>query len=199
MKIPAWIYIGVITLIGVVFVVVLARAKSDDLNAYERDMVDLAKELGLDEAQFTEDMQSQEVKDKVAADEAEALELLDGRASTPSIFIDGTQYQFAGYESFKSIIESKVTDAETNGTLPVEVVTFTDFNCPACAQFDISKQRLMGEMDPTEVDFVSKHLPFLKESSDYYAYAAEAAGKQDKFHEFGKKIYSKIHGISYEE
>ena len=76
----------------------------DLLFARQEDMSDtlwmeLAKELKLDEVQFTTDMKSQAVKDKIANDKADGVAL--GINSTPTFFLNGIKMPPMSLEEFK--------------------------------------------------------------------------------------------------
>lgn len=61
--------------------------------------IELAKELKLDEGQFTTDMKSQAVKDKIANDKADGAAL--GINSTPTFFLNGIKMPPMNLDEFK--------------------------------------------------------------------------------------------------
>ena len=66
-----------------------------------------AEEVGLDMDQFSSDSQSPEVKARVDADMAQAMEL--GVSGTPSFFINGRFLSGAQpYESFQRMIDEEL-------------------------------------------------------------------------------------------
>ena len=63
-----------------------------------------AEQLGLDIEQFKQDVDSQEVKDRVVSDRDTGIRL--GVNSTPTFFLNGEKIQNPrGYEAFKSLLD----------------------------------------------------------------------------------------------
>ncbi len=186
-KIPSWAYIGIVAVIGIVFLGALVATQQASLTAQEKDMVDLAVRLGLDEEKFKTDLTGKEVKNIVDTQKSEAEALQPGGISTPAVFIDGIRYENSSYGELKSFLEKKIAEASEE-ELPVVVDVFTDYNCPACANFAPFKKALAIELGD-DVQVNSKHSPFLRPSSTIYAQAAEAARMQSKFDEFDKELY----------
>lgn len=196
-KIPSWIYIAVVAVISVGFIAVLVVARSDELNAAQQDMVEVAEGLDMDIEKFEQDLLSDAVVEEVDAHlaEAEALNV----TGTPSVFINDVQYEFgqvATYETFKSVIENILATTD-EADLPISIVTFEDYNCPSCARFEPVKYAMVDEFGD-QIDLYSKHYPFLRDSSRTFAEAAEAARMQDKFDEFSQALFIRQHSADYE-
>lgn len=68
---------------------------------------DYAKRLGLDEAQFTQDLTSPELKDRVMRD-AKAGQVL-GISSTPTFFVNGKKVVMQGSQSLKQAIDQALS------------------------------------------------------------------------------------------
>ncbi|MEP7103168.1 MAG: thioredoxin domain-containing protein [Candidatus Dojkabacteria bacterium] len=193
MKISFGQMLVILTILGGIGILgVLVINKSNDIEAKYREVVDvfaIAKDLGLNIDQFKKDIDSKEVKDKVANDKAEATTRLNGSVYTPSIFIEGTEYKLQTLGDLETKLDATVTDSDH----PVLVEEFFDFNCPHCYEFEpyaLQVQEKFGD----KINFEMRYLPFLRPSSDTYAQAAEAAKKQGKYSEFTAILFSKIHG-----
>lgn len=66
-----------------------------------------AKEIGLDETKFKDDLENFRQIDKIRADKADGDAL--GVSATPTFFINGTKYQgVLSYNDFKNLIEQKL-------------------------------------------------------------------------------------------
>jgi protein-disulfide isomerase len=75
------------------------------------DLDKYAKEIGLDMARFTQDMDDPKVKDEVLTDQKVANSL--GASGTPSFFINGRQLVGAQpFDKFKELIEEEIKKAD---------------------------------------------------------------------------------------
>ena len=193
MKISFGQILVILTIVGGIGILgVLIANKSNDIEARYKEVVDvfaLARDVGLDVEQFKKDIDSQEVKDKVANDKSEATTRLNGGTYTPAIFIQGEEYKLQTLES----LEAKLTEVIATTSEPVLVEEFFDFNCPHCYEFEPYVDSVKAKFG-NKVNFEQRNLPFLKPSSTTYAQAAEAARKQGKFDSFVKSLFNKIHG-----
>jgi protein-disulfide isomerase len=74
----------------------------------------------------------------------------------------------------------------------VTVVEFSDFQCPACATYFPVVSQLSGEMGD-DLQLVYKHFPLTTSHPNALsaAWAAEAAGRQDKFWEMHDLLFSR--------
>jgi protein-disulfide isomerase len=72
----------------------------------------------------------------------------------------------------------------------IKVIEYSDFQCPACRQFEAVGHDLT-EMYGDRVGFAYRHFPLRQvfAQSDLAAQATEAAGKQGKFWEMSEKIF----------
>jgi len=75
-----------------------------------------------------------------------------------------------------------------NQTLPVKVDVYVDYNCPHCADFEPYVREVVTTYGD-KVQLNEKNLPFLADSSTTYAYAVEAARKQDKFDDYSYDLF----------
>lgn len=180
MKISFGQILVIVTILGGIGLLgVLISNKSSDIESKYREVVDvfaLARDVGLNVDQFKTDIDSQEVKDKVKADKADADARLNNAVYTPAIFIDGEEYKLATLSDLKTKLEGMISAS----TKPILVEEFFDFNCPHCYEFEeyaIDVQKTFGD----KINYEMRNLPFLKPSSTTYAQAAEAAGKQGKY------------------
>ncbi len=201
MKLNPIVGIIVTLLVGTGLLGALIISKKDEIKQGS-DIVEIASKLGMDADQFIADFESEEVANTVESQRVDALDRLGGTASTPTVFINNELFerQVAGdiEENIKlQIASSKEANSEIK--LPIKVEIFEDYNCPHCAEFQDELHDLIEAFDSKDVDFQLKHLPFLKDSSERYAKAAEAARKQDKFYEYSLELYMMLHpGTSYE-
>src|SRR5437773_558427 len=70
-----------------------------------------AKELGLDVAKFKKDMESEETKKRIKAEQDEAAKY--GARGTPAFFINGRYFSGAQpYEAFKKMVDEEVAAAD---------------------------------------------------------------------------------------
>jgi protein-disulfide isomerase len=78
-----------------------------------------------------------------------------------------------------------------NPNAPVVLVEYSDFQCPACAYYALMVSKLISEY-PDKTLFVYRHFPLasIHKNAHLASYAAEAAGKQDKFWEMYEKIFA---------
>jgi protein-disulfide isomerase len=184
--------------IGFAGLMLLVLSKDSNIESKYREVVnvfDIAKELQLDEQKFKQDIDSETIHNRVADMEEDVTNRLNGAASTPAVFVNGAAYNLREFEAIKDDLELVKTESETNPEVkfPVDMEVFIDYNCTHCATFELVVEQMQAEL--SEYATVSvKHLPFLKASSDTYAYAAEAAREQGKFNEFNSALFKKIHG-----
>lgn len=101
-----------------------------------------------------------------------------------------------GFGFLMFLANQKNNQSVVNATLPVDVEVYVDFNCPHCAEFEpfVTAAR---EKYGDKVNIKVKMLPFLTsgqnpDTSAEYAYAALAAGKQNKKEEFTELLFKWI-------
>jgi protein-disulfide isomerase len=76
-----------------------------------------------------------------------------------------------------------------NASSTVEVVEFSDFQCPACRAYFPLVEQLIADYG-SNFKFVYKHYPLPQHAhAEEAAYAAEAAGLQGKFFEMYRKLF----------
>jgi protein-disulfide isomerase len=78
-----------------------------------------------------------------------------------------------------------------NENATVKIVEYSDFQCPACAQFWPVVEEVMAEYGD-QVSFEYKHFPLIQihPFAQPAAYAAEAAGQQGKFYEYADLLFA---------
>ncbi len=85
-------------------------------------------------------------------------------------------------------------DLKTKGpkAAPIQIVEYSDFECPACARAEASVQKVMA--DPAfsgKIRFVYRHFPLSGHRWSGLAHqAAECANEQRKFWEYHDKLYA---------
>lgn len=199
-KSPATLGIIATLVIGIVFLFVIIISQRDNIKNGS-DVAILASDLGMNKEQFLADMESDAVKKIVEDERADGLNRLNGRASTPSIFINGVQFTRQTNTDFEEKLDSLVSEAKAGSetvTLPINVEIFEDYNCSACAQFQYQIHDIEVKFSKSEVNLQKKHLPFLKDTSEKYARAAEAARLQGKFDQYHIELYTLAQGIKYD-
>ncbi len=106
-----------------------------------------------------------------------ALFSLGGGSSTPTTSVD----------------QSKLVKADSHkqGSGPVTLVEFGDYQCPSCGVAFPTIQKLQTEYDG-KITFVFRHFPLttIHKNAMIGAEAAESAGSQGKYFEMHDKLYS---------
>jgi protein-disulfide isomerase len=78
-----------------------------------------ARQIGLDMDQYSKDIASQELKDRIERDRKAGQKL--GLTGTPTFFLNGKKIDNPrGYEDFKALIQSTISKANTNDEPSVE-------------------------------------------------------------------------------
>lgn len=78
----------------------------------------------------------------------------------------------------------------STSTVPVTIIEYSDFQCPACGLYYPLVERLLRE-NPTEVKLVYRHYPLAKHPNAIpAAKASEAAGRQGKFWEMYRMLFN---------
>jgi protein-disulfide isomerase len=84
-------------------------------------------------------------------------------------------------------------DAPTIGTGKVEIVEFSDFQCPYCQRFfkDAYKQIKSNYIDTGKVKLIFRQFPLsFHQNAQKAAEAAECASRQGKFEEYHDKLFT---------
>lgn len=77
-----------------------------------------------------------------------------------------------------------------NVSAPVQVITYLDFECPFCFQFQSTITRIKGEFG-SDIVIAVRHFPLSNHPQALpAAIAAECAGNQDKFFEMYQELFS---------
>lgn len=77
-------------------------------------------------------------------------------------------------------------------TAPVTIVTFVDFQCPACRVFALGAERSVRDRYPRLVRWIVRNLPLQYHRLAYpAAKAAECAGRQDQFETMYNNLFEK--------
>lgn len=81
---------------------------------------------------------------------------------------------------------------------PITIVEYSDFQCPFCARFHPTLQQMMKDYDG-KVRWVYRHFPLsFHEEAENAAEAAECAGEQGKFWEYGDKLVENYSSLGEE-
>jgi len=188
------------------------------------DLLDHAKQLGLDLMTFRQALDNQTYQPIVERDLAEAKAL--GVATTPTVFINGRRMVGPqGYAAVQAVIDSVLAGIPRRRSLPTEVIApgpaqeinlehapakgpaaapvsvveFSDFECPFCAEV-VPVVRELLKAYPTQVRLSFKHfpLPFHKHAALAHE-AALAAGEQGKFWEMHDLLFAGQGAMSHED
>jgi protein-disulfide isomerase len=164
-------------------------------NAQRDDLIGYAKRLGLDAARFEKDLDSDAVKQMIAADVAEGTRL--GVSGTPTYTINGRVY--SGTRSFVELEELAVKEeararavaeiaddlmARGPSAAPVTLEVFIDLQSPVSTPaFDIVNQLLARY--PTAVHVQFRNFPLAFHPQARLAHEAAMTGARDgRFWEF---------------
>jgi protein-disulfide isomerase len=80
----------------------------------------------------------------------------------------------------------------------VQLVEFSDFQCPACGAYKPAVDSILKEYK-NEISFGYRHFPLMQHPfAEYAAYASEAAGKQGKFWEMYDYLFARQATLSKE-
>lgn len=99
-------------------------------------------------------------------------------------------WQFAAV-SDKPIPEIAGEKKHVQGSGPVTLVEFSDFQCPACLSIQEPLKQILKQYEG-KVEFVFRHFPLtsIHKNAQISAQAAEAAGLQDKFWQMHDKLFT---------
>ncbi len=167
--------------------------------------------------EFEQCLDSGKYDQKIKADQSLGLQL--GVRGTPASFVNGYLASGAlPYESIKSVIDTLLAgeepdqdflkDQETGEIVKVDmpqitsqdhqkgaengeitIVKFSEFECPYCARFKPTMQRVLDEY-PDKVTYVFKHFPLsFHQYAKQAAVASECAAEQDKFWQMYDKLF----------
>jgi protein-disulfide isomerase len=179
------------------------------------DLLQYAKQLGLNLPAFQQALDNHTYRPIIERDLAEAKGL--GVTTTPTFFVNGRRLVGPqGYASLGAVIETLLAGipqsqrvqeeivasgpaqainlehapAKGPATAPVNLVEFTDFECPFCAQAAPVVHQLLAAY-PTQVHFAFKHYPLSMHKESPLAHeAALAAGEQGKFWEMHDLLFA---------
>jgi protein-disulfide isomerase len=181
-----------------------------------------AKELGLDAARFTQELDGGKYKAFVDADLKQAGEV--GADGTPTFYVNGLQVVGAQpIQRFKQIIDAELSgkpvpqeappqapqapkgpvkiaigDAPTLGpaNAPVTIVEYSDFECPFCQRGANTVTALKKEYGD-KIRVVFKHLPLpFHQNAHLAAQASMAAHAQGKFWEYHDKLFQNFRSLN---
>ena len=170
------------------------------------DLLTYAGKLGLDQPRFAKDLDSDDVKKQVAADQAEGARLkVNG---TPTFFIDGKEYSGARtYDQLKELIggeqlrakalaeipESKMSQGPANA--PVTLEFFADLQSPVSQPALAVVRTFMGQHEgKVRLQFRNFPLTFHPQAALAHD-AAMIAARQDRFWEFAAYILAHQDGL----
>lgn len=81
---------------------------------------------------------------------------------------------------------------------PIEIVEFSDFNCPYCRKFHLETFPLLMAAYPDQIRFVYRDFPVTSAESYIAAQAANCAGRQDAYWEFHNALFTGEFGLGRE-
>lgn len=195
MKSPATLGIIATVIIGGAFLGLLIASRTDEIKN-NTDVAILAEELGLDVEKFVTDYEGAEVKSTVKAHYDEGVELMDGQLRTPTVFYKEKALNIGTLEAEVAELIAEASEENSEVTLPLELKIFEDFNCPHCASFQPQKYNL-EQVFGDDIEIIDMQMPFLKENSEKFALAAEAARLQGRYDDYSVELFMRIHGKKY--
>ncbi len=108
-----------------------------------------------------------------------------GKSSTP-----GTNLPTVGTETLKILAKDTPNKIATDSA-KVNIVEFSDFQCPACAAAEPVVKQVLQDYNG-RVNFFYRHFPLSQhKNATPAALAAEAAGEQGRFWEMHDKLFAK--------
>jgi protein-disulfide isomerase len=181
------------------------------------DLMEYARQLGLDQPLFQKRLRSGYFKAVIDRDSALAVSL--GVDSTPTFFVNGQKLVGEQtLEQLQSAIEGKPIPAvEAAGRpsaasidlshspvlgpagAPITIIEFSDFQCPFCARVVPTLKELMKQY-PTQIKWVFKSYPLDFHADSQLAHqAAVAAGQQGKFWEMHNLVFAEQESIKRDD
>lgn len=92
-----------------------------------------------------------------------------------------------------AVVKVSSGDSKSKGSAqaPIQMVEYSDFQCPACARAETSIEKIMSDPDfKDKIHFVYRHFPLSGHRWSGLAHqAAECANEQGKFWGYHKKLY----------
>lgn len=189
------IIVSIVMFVSIAFLGILIASRQGTLTNQEEEIVNWAVEIGADREQFVEDFTGDAVTEIIEAHDAEYVERFGENRSTPTIVIDGEQVANRPYAQFVEVVEQELEEIANDESrdLPLIIEEFSDFNCPACAQFNVVKYQLKQTYE-NQLDFESKNLLVINQTTSVdYAKAFEAAKLQNLGDEMQRKLFQEIH------
>jgi len=104
--------------------------------------------------------------------------------------VGGLLWQFGGNMD-KSIAEIAGESVHKQGTGTIQIVEFSDFQCPACLAVQEPLKQILKKYEG-KITFVYRYFPLVSihKNAMISAQAAEAAGFQDKFWQMHDKLFA---------
>lgn len=105
--------------------------------------------------------------------------------------VGGLLWQF-GQAGSKPIADVAGEKVHVKGSGAVEVVEFSDYQCPACASVHEPLKQILSKFEG-KVSYVHRHFPLtsIHKNALFAAQATEAAHNQGKFWEMGDLLFTK--------
>ena len=190
---------GIVVVVVVIFAGIFIFGNKNSTN---NKFLTYAKQLNLNESQFTSDMDSTSAKNDVIRDRDYATSL--NIQSTPTFYVNGKSVSGAQTTDQWNVLyndakNNKTQDTTINtsdgqklgpDTAIVKIVEFADFECPACAAASGPVQEFVKSH--SDVQLIFKHFPLPQhKDAESAALASEAAAKQGKFWEMYTLLYDK--------
>ncbi|MEI7578944.1 MAG: thioredoxin domain-containing protein [bacterium] len=150
--------------------------------------IQYANNLGLNVDQFTKDITSATLKQKVDADIKEGNDR--GVTGTPTIFVNQVSLPFSA--TIKDDLDKKITELLATNPDQILIEEFTDYQCPVCKEYHTNVAELVTKYQAEEkVVWVYKNYPIQNLHPFAYeaAIAVEAARNQSKFTEMAELLY----------
>jgi len=189
-KIPEYVWIILVLLLGLVFLGVLVFSTRDAPTKQDQQLIDIAAKLGLDKDKFANDFRSEEIKNIVQSQLEQGLSKFEGlNRYTPLVILNGEVIKLSQIEEIEKLLKDKLGNSE--GKVNLEI--YSDFSCPFCKllfEFMLDFQSREPELFDSRINYQKLNLPIIGgNTSQKYAYAYEAAKMQGKGDEYARELY----------
>ena len=187
--------IGIVVVLSFLSLGFLIVSKQGTLSNQQRKYIAYGSEIGADLTQLEEAFLSKEIEEIIAGQESEYVSKYGESKSTPTIALNGERIESGNLQNFMDKIKTKIEEVKADETqkLPVILEEYIDFNCTHCATFDVITYQLSDIFPASELQIVTKNLPFLKPTSRDFAKLFESAKLQGKGTEMKHKIFKTVH------
>lgn len=188
------LFVAITLIVGVGGLFILATSRKDKPTSFERDLMTMAGQVGINEDEFLTKYRSSEVRDRV--DNIIQAAKDRGVQSTPTIYINGSQVNpVTTYAEFDALLSPYIEEADGE---KVVVEVYDDYTCPYCARFFPILLQAKAEFGADVLEINKNYFELNSASlARKYSYAAEVAKEYGKFDQYSRKIFERQHDVDY--